>query len=136
MKQKIAYIVWGVLYCLCAGLGHIVEATPVQSAALTAVSILFFVPGFYLLVDAKRNQNTRQLKFLRILGFSSLGLTLLMILVNIASVLASEILGNVLHEILIFVSVPMFASRHWVLSLFLWAFFAFSTIGINKLDQK
>lgn len=136
MKQKIAYIAWGVLYCLCAGLGHIVEATPIQSAALTAISILFFVPGFYLLVDAKRNQNIRQLKFLRILGFSSLGLTLLMILVNIASVMASEVLGNVLHEILIFVSVPMFASRHWVLSLFLWAFFAFSTIGVSKQDQK
>lgn len=141
MKQKIAYLIWGIFYCLCAGLGHIANTTPVQSTALTIVSVLFFIPGFYLLVDAKKNQKSRQLKYLRIIGLSSLGLTFLMILANIASVLASETLGNVLYEILIFVSVPMIASRHWVLSLFLWAFFTICTFekkvtAKSKQDQK
>ncbi len=140
MKQKIALGVWGVFYCLCAGLGHIVNATTSQSVALTIVSVLFFVPGFYLLVDAIKNQNVRQLKLLRIIGFSSLALTFLMLLVNILSVLASETLGNVLHEILIFVSVPMFACRPRALSLFLWAFLGFASIKKfnqeNKQDRK
>ena len=137
MKQKIAYIVWGIFYCLCAILGHITKVTAAQSAGLTVVSVLFFVPGFYLLADTIKGQKAKQLKTLRIIGICSLSLTFVFILANIASVLASETLGNVLYEILIFVSVPMIASRHWVVSLFLWAFFTFCTfIKFNKQDQK
>ena len=47
---------------------------------------------------------------------------------NIAAVNASEKVGLVLYRILNFVSVPMLCSRHYVLSMFLWAFLLFATI--------
>jgi hypothetical protein len=57
-----------------------------------------------------------------------LGLTLALLVANVFSVLWSEAVGTVLYELLIFVSVPMVCSRHWVLSLFLWACLFFSTL--------
>ncbi len=135
MKQKIIFGIWIFFYCLCAILGHIPEPTTAQAAALTVLSLVFFVPGFLLLIHGKKQQDTQLLKVLRIISFSSLAVTFLMMLLNILSALAPEGLGNVLHEILILVSVPMFTCRPRALSLFLWAILAFSNLK-NKQDQR
>lgn len=132
MKKRILYIVWGSLYALCAGLGHIQEPSGAQSVALTLISLLFFVPAGILLVDALRNGDKKTLSQLRLISILSLGLTVLFLILNVTSFLGSEALGTVLHELLIFVSVPMICSRHWVLSLFLWACLLFATIPTKK----
>lgn len=121
MKKKILYGCWLALYVLCAGLSHIAEPTARQSTAHTLLSILFFAPAAILLIDALREKDQKTLFVLRIAGIASLGLTLIMLLVNMLSVLSSQLVGNILYEMLIFVSVPMICSRHWVISLFLWA---------------
>ena len=51
----------------------------------------------------------------------SLGLTLLLLIVNFMTALSSEFLGTVVYGILTVVSAPMICSGYWVLSLFLWA---------------
>ena len=135
MKQKVIFGIWIFFYCLCAILGHITEPTTAQAVAMTILSCVFFVPGFLLLIQGKKQQNLRLLKAIRIISFTSLAATFLMMLLNILSVFAPEGLGNVLHEILILVSVPMFACRPRALSLFLWAILAFSTPR-SKQDQK
>lgn len=135
MKQKVIFGIWIFFYCLCAILGHITEPATAQAAALTILSCVFFVPGFLLLIQGKKQQNVRLLKVIRIISFTSLAVTFLMMLLNILSAFASEGLGNVLHEILILVSAPMFACRPRALSLFLWAILAFSSFG-NKQDQR
>jgi len=132
MKKCILYIAWGVLYALCAGLGHVAEPSNAQGVALTFLSLLFFVPPAILLIDALRGDDQKTLLQLRIISIVSLSLTFILLILNVGSMLSSEIWGIVLHEMLIFVSVPMICSRHWVLSMFLWALLLFLTIPPKK----
>ena len=132
MKKRILYIVWGLLYALCAGLGHISQPGDVQSIAMTLISLLFFVPPAILLIDALQDDDAKTLLQLRLISIVSLVLTFILLVLNVGSMLSSEIWGTVLHEILIFVSVPMICSRHWVMSMFLWALLLFLTIRQKK----
>lgn len=134
MKKRILYITWGVLYALCAGLSHITQPGDIQSIALTLLSLVFFVPGVILLVDALRSGDRKTRLELRWISGVSLGLTLALLVANVFSVLGSEVLGTVLYELLIFASVPMVCSRHWVLSLFLWACLLFATLPVKKKE--
>ena len=130
--KKILYGSWLALYGLCAGLAHIAEPTARQSTAHTLLSILFFVPAAILLIRALRQTDAKTLKTLRIISLCSLGLTLLLLIANVSSMLAGEVLGNILYELLIFASVPMICSRHWVISLFLWACLLILTLPKKK----
>lgn len=132
MKKRILYIVWGCLYALCAGLGHIPQPGSVQGVAMSLISLLFFVPAGILLVDALRSGDKKALAQLRLISILSLGLTTLFLVLNVTSALGSEALGIALYELLLFVSVPMICSRHWVLSMFLWACLLFATIPGKK----
>lgn len=132
MKKIILYSVWLVLYALCAGLAHIAEPAGAQAVAMTLLSLCFFVPGVILLVDALRSGDKKELTLLRWISGVFLVLTLVLLVVNILSALNSEAAGIVLYEILIFVSVPMVCSQHWLLSMFLWALLLFSTFWKKK----
>lgn len=121
MKKMILYIAWLVLYALCAGLSYVENPVGLQAGALTFFSLLFFVPPAILLVDSLRSKDLKTLSLLRWISIASLALTLIFLVANVVSVLGSETLGNELYKILIIVSVPMICSRHWVLSMFLWA---------------
>lgn len=128
MKKKILFCVWLCFYAICAGLGHISEPTDTQTLALLAMALIFFIPGVILLVDALRARDEKTLLQLRWISILSLGLTLVLLVANVISALASETVGNVLYEILIFVSVPMVCSQQWLLSMFLWACLLFATL--------
>ena len=132
MKKRILYIVWGCLYALCAGLGHVTEPGSVQSVALTLLALVFFVPPAVLLIDALRSNDKKMLLQLRTISIVSLALTFILLLLNVISFLASEATGVFLHELLLFASVPMFCSQHWVLSMFLWALLLFISIPPKK----
>ena len=131
-KHWLLYGSWIWLYLLCAGLSHIAEPTQAQSVAMTLLSLVFFVPGVIWLVSALKKDDRKQLLTLRWICIGSLALTLVFLVANVLSALASEIVGNVLYEILIFVSVPMVCSRYWALSLFLWACLLFATFPGRK----
>jgi hypothetical protein len=117
MKQKTLYAIWGVLYALCCALGFL----PQKGALLTVFSVLFFLPGVLILADAYKQQNQTALRTLRYVSLGSLVLTLALLAASFASAQGSLKLGDVLHYILGIVSVPMFCSSIWALSLFLWA---------------
>ena len=117
MKQKTLYAIWGVLYALCCALGFL----PQKGALLTVFSVLFFLPGVLILADAYKRQNQTALRTLRYVSLGSLVLTLALLAASFASAQGSLKLGDVLHYILGIVSVPMFCSSIWALSLFLWA---------------
>ena len=57
----------------------------------------------------------------RDLSIVSLSLSVLLLIANFLSAFHSELLGNILHGVLVVVSSPMICSGHWALSLFLWA---------------
>ena len=128
MKKANLYFIWGFLYFLCAFISNVQSPTGVQSVALTVLSLLFFIPPGVLLYDALKKEDKKTLFLLRLLSILSLSQTLGALIANIAVVGASETVGNVLYQVLIFVSVPMVCSQHYVLSMFLWAFLMIATI--------
>ena len=121
MKQKVLTILWGGLFIVCAGLGFIPEPEKSMQALMTAASVLFFLPPTLLLYDAGRNRDRATILLIRNLAAISLGLTMVLLILNFLTVLSSEALGLILHYVLIIVSCPMICSGHWAMSLFLWA---------------
>jgi len=117
MNKKVLFVLWGVLFLLCAGLGFLPEPRGVLKGLMTALSVLFFLPPALLLYRADRNTSC----LIRNLSALSLGVTLVTLILNFVLAVGSELLGNVLHYILVIVSAPMICSGYWVLSLVLWA---------------
>lgn len=121
MKCRFLYTIWGALFILCAGLGFIPEPTGAAKLLLTILSLLFFLPPAALVWQGRKNANLAQLKLVRNLSLASLTLTALLLIVSFLTAFRSELLGNLLHGVLVVVSSPMICSGHWALSLFLWA---------------
>ena len=114
MKLKLTYALWGVLFIICGCLGFVQDAAGFGRLLLRLSSLIFFIPGILLLCWGQRKQ-------VRIISLSSLGITLLLMIVNILCAQGSVILGNILNAILIILSSPMYCSQFPALSLFLWA---------------
>ena len=121
MNKKLLYAFWVGLFILCACCGFIQEPEGTAQLLLTTVSILFFLPPALLLWDAGKQKDLHTLKLIRNLSALSLGMTLVLLVLNFLTAMQSEFLGQVLHYILVIVSSPMICSGHWALSLFLWA---------------
>ena len=130
MNKKILFILWGVLFILCAGLGFIPEPQGRLKALMTAFSLLFFLPPAMLLYRADRNTAL----LIRNLSALSLGVTMVTLILNFVLAVGSETLGNILHYILVVVSSPMIASGHWALSLFLWA--CLLMVSLKRLQKN
>ena len=136
MKKKIVSALWVFFYLICALISNVEQPDASQSVALTVLSLIFFVPPLILLVDALRDRDRKTLFILRLLSILSLTLTLGALIGNIAIVGASETVGIVLHQVLIFVSVPMVCSQHYALSMFLWGCLLFATLPGVILKKK
>ncbi|MCI7018233.1 MAG: hypothetical protein MR913_00220 [Clostridiales bacterium] len=121
MKNQYLFALWGALFILCAGLGFIPEPAGALRILLTGLSALFFLPPAVLVWKGHRERNRRQLALVRDLSIVSLSLSVLLLIANFLSAFHSELLGNILHGVLVVVSSPMICSGHWALSLFLWA---------------
>ena len=132
MKKTILLLIWGWLYLICAALGHATETTAAQQTAMTVLSVIFFIPGFWLLLDGWKRKKKQTCNLIFFISLGSLSLTLVMLLANVLSVTGSEILGNVMYVLLIWLSAPMVCSGYWFLSLFLWAILLFSSILCKK----
>lgn len=130
MNKKYLFVLWGVLFLLCAGLGFIPEPTGALRWMMTAVSILFFVPPAVLLYRADRETAL----LVRNLSALSLAVTMVTLILNFVLAVSSETLGNFLHYVLVIVSAPMICSGYWVLSLFLWA--CLLMVSLKQLRRK
>lgn len=132
MKNSMLYILWAVFYVMCA----IVSLAPLPGTAgavfSALLSCLFFVPGAVLVYRGIREKNRKLLRTVRVISLVSLGLTFALLVTSFLTVLASETLGNILHVVLLMVSVPMISSGYWVVSLFLWACLLMSTLILPK----
>jgi len=127
MKEKILYAVWAGLYILCVGLGTVRDVDGFGRWVLILTALLFFVPGVMLVSEGIKQQNKKMLLRLRLVCICSLSLTLILIVANFLSVGGSAAAGQVLYDILMLVSAPMFCAQYWVLSLFLWACLLFAS---------
>lgn len=121
MKSQFLYALWGALFILCAGLGFIPEPAGVLRVLLTGLSILFFLPPAVLVWNGRREKDRQTLMLVRNLSIVSLGLSVGLIIANFLMAFRSELLGDILHGVLVVVSSPMICSGHWAMSLFFWA---------------
>ena len=121
MKNRFLYALWGALFILCGGLGFIPEPAGALSVLLTGLSILFFLPPAVLVWKGRREKDRQTLLLVRNLSIVSLSLSAVLIIANFLTVFRSELLGDILHGVLVVVSSPMICSGHWAMSLFFWA---------------
>ena len=121
MKNRFLFALWGAMFILCAGLGFIPEPAGVLRVLLTGLSILFFLPPAVLVWKGRREKDRQTLMLVRNLSIVSLSLSVLLIIANFLTVFRSELLGDILHGVLVVVSSPMICSGHWAMSLFFWA---------------
>lgn len=121
MKNRFLFALWGALFILCAGLGFIPDPTGALGILLTALSVLFFLPPALLVCRGRKEKNRALLALVRDLSIASLSLSVLLLIANFLTAFHSELLGEILHGVLVVVSSPMICSGHWALSLFLWA---------------
>ncbi len=121
MKKSTLCVLWGIFYIICAGLGFIQEPQGLARALLFLCAVLFFVPPALLLHYGKTQGDAGAVKLVRGLAAASLLATLAGLILSILSALGSAELGTGMHILLGLVSVPMFCSNYWVVSLFLWA---------------
>lgn len=118
MKNKTLFALWGGMYILCGLLGLSPESA---GAGRILLALAFFLPPFLIFRQAKAKADNRTLSLLRNLSAASLGITALLIGLNVASLGASEAMGNLLHVLLVILSSPMVCGGNWFVSLFLWA---------------
>ena len=121
MKHKHLFLIWVLYYFVCVGLSFLPNPNGALKGFLLLVGLGFFAPGGILLFRFCKTENQKGLIIFRNLSLISLGLTVVMILVNFMTPALSDHLGNVLYGALILVSVPMVCCRVWLLSLFGWA---------------
>ena len=121
MRKTGLLAAWGGLFVICAGLGFLPEPQGALRGLLIALAVVFFLPGALLLWQGRRQKDDDAIRLVRNLSALSLGLTLALLVANVASVLAPETVGDLLHGVLGVVSVPMFCGQVWVMSLFFWA---------------
>ena len=136
MKTKHWYILWGCLYILCAFLGFIPEAAGFGKFLLILAAAAFFVPGWVLLYFTHKTGEMTHARNVRTLSLISLGLTLLLLILNFASGHASVATGSMLYTLLVLFSAPMYCSQYWIASLFLWACLLMTSFSLLLKARK
>ena len=137
MFHQLFYTLWGAMFVLCAASGFIPEPQGAARWALTALSLLFFLPPAVLVWRAKEEKDRFTLRLIRSLCLCSLGLTLVLLIATFAAIPASLAVGDILYGVLTVLSAPMICSQIWIVSLCLWAVLLWSCILLlRKLKTK
>jgi hypothetical protein len=119
-KELLLYAGWICLYILCVGLGTVGNMEGVGKVFFVLTSLIFFLPGAWLLGMSIKNKKRKTVLRVRIIAICSLALTVIVFCANVAAAAAGEV-SPFLNDLLNLVSAPMFCSQYWILSLFCWA---------------
>ena len=136
MNKKSLFALWGGLYAVCAALGFINTQSTAAQVLMTLLAIIFFAPAALLLQLSRTGGDLSIAVLIRNFSLASLILTTVLLIANFLSVLAPELLGNILYGILVIVSAPMICCGNWALSLFLWACLMVCSIKILKAKKN
>ena len=121
MTNKSLYILWAVLFALCAGLGFLGSPAGLDTWICMLTSVLFFVPPAVIVYRGWKEKNRDAIRLVRNLAMGSLALTLAMLVLNFLSWSLPVWVGDVLYAMLVILSTPMVCSQIWFVSLGLWA---------------
>lgn len=128
MTNKILYVIWAVLFTLCAGLGFLPEPDGLDKGICITLAVLFYVPPAVIVYMGWKKKNWEDIRLVRNLSLGSLAVTLAALVVNMLSLAMPVWAGNLLYAVLVIVSAPMVCGQVWVLSLVLWACLMWSCI--------
>ena len=132
MNNKTLYWIWGGLFIFCGLLGFIPQPEGIVKVLMVVSSLAFFVPGGMLLYLNHKNGNLGTIRLVRNLAAISLGVTLVLLVLNFLSGKASSAMGDFLYGLLTMLSSPMVCSQYWFASLFLWACLLMTAISFLK----
>ena len=121
MTTKSLYIIWGVLFALCAGLGFLPEPEGLDKGICMVMAALFFAPPAAIVYRSWKKKDREAIRLVRNLSLGSLALTLIALVANVLTLAAPIWVGDLLYAFLVIVSAPMVCSQVWVVSLVLWA---------------
>lgn len=130
MEISLLYILWGILYLICAVLG--VVSLPGWVGILGC--LLFFLPPAVILHRAVKAEDRRGIARIRNICLIWLSVTVLMLILNIASVGMSATAGQVLYYMMAVLCAPLVCGKFWILSLFLFACLLMASM--RKLRKK
>ena len=120
------------MFILCAALGFIRQRSPLVTALLTLLGLVFYIPPGWILCRSRRVK--KQLTPILLISTLSLVLTLLLFIANALSVLAPQnlMLGNILNATLVVFSSPMMCLPLQGLGIFGWACLLFTALYLRK----
>ena len=132
MNTRILFALWGALFIICAALGFIRQRSPLVTALLTLLGLVFYIPPGWILYRSRRDK--KQLTPILLISTLSLVLTLLLFIANALSVLAPQnlMLGNILNATLVVFSSPMMCLPLQGLGIFGWACLLFTALYLRK----
>ncbi len=137
MPKSLLYILWAILFALCAALGFTPESQSAVKWLLVFLALSFYAPPGVLLWKAWQEKDKITVKRLLIISAGALLASLLTMVANLMSALSdSAVLGNILHGAWVILATPMACGRYWFLSLFLWAALLFAAVEALKALKK
>lgn len=128
MKNKTLWILWACLWGLTAILGFIPSPAGFGKGVLTLLALSFFVPPCLLLFRGDRKIAVG----IRTISLVWLGLTLVLLVLNLLSIRSTQLVGDMLHSLLVVLTAPMVCSQYWLIVVFLWACLLFAAIIRGK----
>lgn len=122
LDYKVLYLLWALMFALTAYLGFLFPnvTAPAERLPLQLATGVFFLPPWAILAKGKATGNDKHVKIVRNLSLTSIGLTVVLLCVNMLSAGMSAELGNALNVALTIVSAPLVCSNFYVMPLFLW----------------
>ena len=132
MKLKSIWLSWLYLFVLTAVLGFIPSPVGFLKVLLVALAVIFFIPGFVLLVKADHRDDINTIRLIRNIAIIALCAATILIMLNFLSATLSAAWGLVLHTMLVIIAAPLVCGQYWVLSMFGWACLMFYSITLLK----
>ena len=135
-KKNIFYIIWALLYVLCVIFSFVVDPITEEKTFLALLSICFFIPPYWLFFLAKKENDRKTLRILRLISMSVIILTPILLILNILSVNYTSTFGLVVYILLVLFSTPLATCSIWFWALFLWAVLMILTLQKKRPDHK
>ena len=132
MTNKSLYMIWAVLFALCAGLGFLQSPAGLDKGICVFMSVLFFAPPAAIVYRGWKGRDRDSIRLVRNLALGSLAVTLVMLVANFLTLAVPVWAGDLLYAMLVIVSSPMICSGSWALSLFLWACLLMASLRLMK----
>jgi len=134
MTNRRLGLIWFFYYFACITLAFLPNPEGALFGLCVLVGLGFFVPGGILLYRGAKHRDGKLLTILRNLSFSALVLSVTLLLLNFASVILPEGVGDFLYILLVLSAAPMICCRVWILALLAWS--VMLTVSVHFLKKK